>query len=98
MSKQKRIFSVFLAVLAAFVLLSSSAFIAVESEHDCNGKVCPICLQINACRNTLENLTFSGTAVVFFAALFHILYQAVCSYTEHVSGITLVSLKVMLLN
>ena len=49
MTKKFRFITGLLAVVLAFVMLSSVAYIAAESDHDCTGVDCAICHQINVC-------------------------------------------------
>ena len=46
MTKKSRFMTGLLAVVLAFVMLSSVAYIAAESDHDCTGVDCAICHQI----------------------------------------------------
>ena len=43
MTKKFRFMTGLLAVVLAFVMLSSVAYIAAESDHDCTGVDCAIC-------------------------------------------------------
>ncbi|KSV59207.1 hypothetical protein [Acetivibrio ethanolgignens] len=98
MTKHNRFFCILLATTVVFVLLLSVACIAVEADHDCQGEDCPICQQISICENILKNLALAGSATAFGAVLLYILYKAIQSYTENLQKITLVSLKVELLD
>lgn len=98
MTKQNRILSMLMAAVVAFVLLFSATFIAVEANHDCVGDNCPICQQINTCKNILDSIALAGAAASFAAALLHVLYKAILPYAENISKITLISLKVELLD
>lgn len=55
MNKPKR-FASLLALLVAFIMLSSVLFIALEADHDCCGEGCAVCAQIQACEDLLRNL------------------------------------------
>ena len=49
---------------AAFVLAAialSSVFVAAEGEHDCGGRDCPICQEIQSC---VENFQLVGSATL----------------------------------
>lgn len=62
----RRIFS---GVLAAFLLAAlffSSAFVAHEADHDCIGRDCPICLEIQNC---VANFQLLGSSAAFGASL-----------------------------
>ena len=62
MTKKFRFMTGLLAVVLAFVMLSSVAYIAAESDHDCTGVDCAICHQINVCENLLKSIGLAGSA------------------------------------
>ena len=92
MTKKFRFMTGLLAVVLAFVMLSSVAYIAAESDHDCTGVDCPICHQINICENLLKSIGLAGSA----AAILYILCRIIPSCTEVARTFTLVSFKVKL--
>ena len=92
MTKKFRFMTGLLAVVLAFVMLSSLAYIAAESDHDCTGADCAICHQINVCEN------LAGSAAATVAAILYILCRIIPSCTEVARTFTLVSLKVKLSN
>ena len=96
MEKKKRIAALVLAVTVLFVTLYSALFIAAETDHDCVGENCPICYQINVCKNTLKNLSLAVSAAALAAALPYTLCRIIPSCTEVARTFTLVSLKVKL--
>lgn len=59
-----------LAAVGAAVLLGSqafsSAYIALEADHDCCGEGCPVCFQIQQCA---ENLQLTGSGLEADAAV-----------------------------
>lgn len=85
-----------LAVAAAVVLLACVLYIFVESGHDCIGESCPVCAQLNVCRNLLRG---SGM-VAAMAALAGFCARGVCAaaYARRNAGFvpTLIGLKVKL--
>lgn len=60
----RRFIHVFFLAVFIFSFLSSAAFIALESNHECNDDDCPVCMQINVCMNTLRALTLISLAVL----------------------------------
>ena len=96
MTKKFRFMTGLLAVVLAFVMLSSVAYIAAEADHDCTGVDCAICHQINACENLLKSIGLAGSAVAPAAAILYILCRVIPSCTEVARIFTLVSLKVKL--
>ncbi len=85
-----------LALLAAFIMLFSVLYIALEADHDCCGEGCSVCAQIRACEDLLWNiLTAVLTAVA--ARCFLVLRRVFagvgcCAFHPH----TLFALKVKL--
>ena len=98
MTKKFRFMTGLLAVVLAFVMLSSVAYIAAESDHDCTGVDCAICRQISTCENLLRSLGLAGAAAAITAAFTYTLCKAVLPCTETNGTLTLVSLKVKLSN
>ena len=96
MTKKFRFMTGLLAVVLAFVMLSSVAYIAAESDHDCTGVDCPICHQINVCENLLKSIELAGSAAAAVAAILYILCRIIPSCTEVARTFTLVSFKVKL--
>ncbi len=96
MAKKKRIISLVIAAAVFFAMLYSALYIAAEANHDCVGENCPICYQINICKNTLKNLSLAVCAVAFAAAFTHALCRSVSSGADVTQSYTLVSLKVKL--
>ena len=70
MTKKFRFMTGLLAVVLAFVMLSSVAYIAAESDHECTGVDCAICHQINVCENLLKSIELAGSAAATVAAIY----------------------------
>ena len=83
MTKKFRFMTGLLAVVLAFVMLSS-------------GVDCAICHQINVCENLLKSIGLAGSAAAGVAAILYILCRIIPSCTEVARTFTLVSLKVKL--
>ena len=96
MTKKFRFMTGLLAVALAFVMLSSAAYIAAESHHDCTGVDCAICHQLQACENLLRSMGLVGAAMASAAAVGYVLCRGVRLYRETSHTFTLVSLKVKL--
>ena len=94
MTKKFRFMTGLLAVVLAFVMLSSVAYIAAEAGHDCTGADCAICHQINVCENLLKSIGLAAAAAA--AAIRYVLCRILSSCTEAARAFTLVSLKVKL--
>ena len=90
MTKKFRFMTGLLAIVLAFVMLSSVAYIAAEAGHDCTGADCAICHQIHVCENLLKSIGLAA------AAIRYILCRILSSCTEAARAFTLVSLKVKL--
>ena len=96
MTKKFRFMTGLLAVVLVFVMLSSVAYIAAESDHDCTGADCAICHQIHVCENLLKSIGLAGFAAAAAAAIRYVLCRILFSCTEAARAFTLVSLKVKL--
>ena len=96
MTKKFRFMTGLLAVVLAFVMLSSIAYIAAESDHDCTGGDCAICHQSNVCENLLKSIGLAGSAAATVAVILYILCRIIPSCREAARTFTLVSLKVKL--
>ena len=69
MTKKFRFMTGLLAVVLAFVMLSSVAYIAAEAGHDCTGADCAICHQIHVCENLLKSIGLAGFAAAAAALI-----------------------------
>ena len=98
MTKKFRFLTGLLAVVLAFVMLSSVAYIAAESDHDCTGVDCAICHQISVCENLLKSLGLAGAAAAISAAFTYTVCRAILPCAEMNGTLTLVALKVKLSN
>ncbi len=96
MEKKKRIIAILLAVTVFFVMLYSAFFIVAHARHDCVGENCPICYQIDVCKNVLKNLSLAVAAAAFAAAFTYTLCRSISACTAVIPSYTLVSLKVKL--
>ena len=96
MAKKFHFMTGLLALIMAFVMLSSATYIAVEFDHDCAGADCVICHQINICENLLKGSGLAGSATATAVAVLYIFCRIISTYTEIVPVFTLVSLKVKL--
>lgn len=98
MDKKKRALTVLISAVYIFILLFSIFFIAAEANHTCCVKdSCPICCQINACKNNLKNVNTAGG--LFFLALAAVFAVVLSLGIENsICLSTLVMLKVKLSN
>ena len=98
MTKRNRLIASALVLAVVFVMLFSVGFVIAEADHDCIGEDCPICYQINICKNTLRAVGLAAAAVIFagFSGLFVVFLPALA--TKPAWNISLVSFKVKLSN
>lgn len=94
----KRIVSLLLIAAVCFAMLFSACYIAAEAHHDCCGEGCAVCAQIMSCENILKSVfIISLFAVISLTAL--IFAENRASFTEKLcESVSLVALKVELLN
>ena len=82
-ARNRRVLSGFCAAFVLATLAFSSAFVTAEADHDCHGRDCPVCVEMQACVANFQLLgsTFGGEAVVPApAAPIRFDVRAVCSY------------------
>ncbi|MCR5057449.1 MAG: hypothetical protein K6A81_02360 [Clostridiales bacterium] len=53
-SRKVKVFAGILGCLVLFTLLFSSVFIALESDHECDGHDCPICSILKQCEAVIR--------------------------------------------
>ncbi len=99
MNISKKILALVLCIALLFVPVVSFFYIAGHINHECTGQDCPICTQIDVSKHNIDN------SKAFYIAALYVLIVAVttasiCSAVDIIchSGITLISLKVELLN
>ncbi|MGN1329359.1 MAG: hypothetical protein ACI4V4_06645 [Eubacterium sp.] len=98
MDKKKRLVTAIVSAVYIFILLFSIFFIAAEADHICCVKDnCPVCCQINACKNNIKNVNTAG-GLVFASAVAVFVVILSIGNEEHVSSSTLVMLKIKLSN
>lgn len=94
--KHNRIIALLIAIVLCLAMAFSVAFIVLESDHDCIGEHCEICLEIEACVNLLRGIGFAVLTFLIAVALGHISYKTP-KPSEVVRWLdTLVALKVKL--
>ena len=93
-----RITAVILGLMMLVVVLFSAFYIAAETEHDCTGEDCPVCVCIQHCENTLRGIGegISAPSSVIIPFLFVLLTTAL--FVTAVPSDTLISRKVRLNN
>ncbi|MBR1422416.1 MAG: hypothetical protein IJ571_03080 [Ruminococcus sp.] len=97
-SRKQRIIALVFALLLGVIILGSSLFVALESDHECIGEGCEICLAVEQCEKVLSAVSLAVGA--FFAAAFLSVAAAaviIIDMTAHRSA-TPISLKVKLLD
>ncbi len=52
----KRMPAIIMGILLSAIVLFSAFYIAAEAEHDCSGEDCPICVCIQQCERTLQQI------------------------------------------
>lgn len=98
MTKFKRILSFILAIAFCFVFFCSVMFIATESNHSCSGEDCPICAQINLCKDLIRRLVYTFASVILALSMHFAIIKIISFYKYLVENKTLVSLNIKLSN
>ena len=97
MQKCKKRIVVFVCTCFLLVSVLSIAFVISNSDHECIGEHCEICLQISHITNILKQLrTAVFSIAVFIAAIFPTMFAAHNNRTP--DFVTPVSLKVKMNN
>lgn len=96
MTRQKQIATMLLAVMLAFAVLFSVAYVAEETTHDCSGAGCAVCQQLNLCENLLKTVGGAALAAGVIKAAFSHLCGETLPCAECAKTNTLISLKVKL--
>lgn len=91
----KKISSLFICILFCLVLISSFAFVAIESNHHCEGEVCHICLEIDKIIFTIKSV-FQSTIIVTLFLKFILISISYYQRKYFSLDTSLFSLKVML--
>ena len=95
MKRTKRAAAVFACVLF-FAMLLSLLFIAHETQHDCTGAGCSVCVKLAACENSLKNISSALAAAAVLAAVCFVFVRTLSGAPVFCAAQTPVSLKVKL--
>ena len=98
MNKKIRIFALLIALTVGFVMLFSAVFLVVEAHHDCTGKHCPTCYQMEVCESVLKTLTNVVPMVVAITVLIQYFLLSTSAFNISKQEESLVTLKVKLSN
>ena len=100
MIKRNKFMIVFLTLFIPFIMFLFTLQIANEANHDHNSDQCPICHQIQVCENTLKQTVVKSAKPEIKEEIhpFYIPYKNQFANTNLTSSISLVNLKVKLLN
>lgn len=97
--RSKSVISGIICIVILIVMFFSIFYIAKEANHECTEADCPICLEIQACVQTLKTMGFAiGAGSIVIVALFCAALIAIIGKSIHVIVDTLVSLNVKLSN
>ncbi len=95
---KKRMIALTLCIVLCAVMAFSYAYIVLETEHDCTGEHCHICVELQICHSLIQNLSYAVAAIAIIAYAAHPLISACIYVFATLQACTLVSLKVKLLN
>lgn len=96
MTTKRRIAAMAMCLWLLLVMFFSTVYIIREADHNCTGENCPICHEIQICRQILNTVGTAalGAAVVSFASVFLTVLAPV--HRRESAAVTLISLKVKL--
>lgn len=96
--KTKRVAAGILGMMMLIVVLFSAFCIAAETEHDCTGAECPVCIRIQQCENILHQFgngaTVQASMVLPMVIFLLLVLPVACNLTQE----TPVSRKIRLNN
>jgi len=95
---KNKITSTFLCIIFCFIMFYSAAFVAKETQHECVGKECHVCVEVHSCLSFLTNMSH----IAVMSSIFLSVIQNIMS-VGHIADLlkqipTLVTLKVKLTN
>ncbi len=94
-----KIISVIISIYLLAIFALSAAFIVGHADHVHSGDDCSVCQQISECEKVLNrNFSLSGLGTVCAALLVLFVIIEVLAVRDKAYAVTLVSLKVELLN
>ena len=97
-NNKNRFFSWIVLLIFSFVILSSTLFIIVHTNHDCIGEECTICAELAECHKNLHTTGKVGSTAICLTSLLLIAFVLTqLSIKPHHDHTTLISLKVELL-
>jgi hypothetical protein len=99
MNRYKRLLALILCLTVLFVQLLFLTYVEEHINHDCTGKDCSICVQIEASIKSINNYKSYYTAAIFVLTIV-IVAVIICPVGDVLClfGRTLISLKVELLD
>ena len=95
MKKAKRA-AVITAVVLIIAMLFSVLFIAHETEHECTGADCQVCMKIDACENAIKNISGAVAAAAALAAVCYVFVRTLLPMRSFCAASSPVTLKVKL--
>lgn len=96
MTKKIRIMAAVMCFALMFVMFISSAYIIKEADHDCTGENCPVCHEIQVCRQILSTVGTAVVAAAVFVSTLVVLTALPAVHLRETVAVTLISLKVKL--
>lgn len=96
--KKRRILAMLACILLCAFVALSAAFLVVESEHDCIGEGCHVCIGLEKCKSLLRDLAgVLAASIAFFPPALCVMSLLTRVQIEG-KAVTPVTLKVKLLN
>lgn len=96
MKNKTRLMAVILSVIMALFVLVSVVYIAENRNHECTGKDCDICHNIESCERVLSQLGLSVFYLASIIPVMMILSILPCVLDRFLMHKTLITLKVQL--
>ncbi len=91
--------SIIVSLTVMFVLIGSTVFIVKHTDHHCTDKNCSVCIELANCHNNILQLgSTCSTGCIFTAFVTGYIAYGIYSVFSSPNIVTLISLKVELLN
>lgn len=96
MTKKRRILAAAMCLALTLVMAASAAYIILEAHHHCTGDGCPVCREIQVCRQILTALGTAAPGAAVCRASAGRPVEAPRLLRRAAQAVTLISLKVKL--
>ena len=98
MNQKKKIIAICMIAFLFFEILFSYDYMIEKAHHDCSGRDCPVCMQIERAAQFISSMKFIPVLPCIVAVFFTFLRKNFIKKEGNCKKNTLITLKVELLN